>query len=45
MAIAAVGAVLIVFAFGQLWVTTRGAAAAAELGYGVLTILEVATVS
>jgi hypothetical protein len=43
MAIATVGAVLVVFAFGQLWVTARGAAAAAELGYGVLTILEVAT--
>ena len=43
MAIAAVGAVLIVFAFAQLWMAARGAAAAAELGYGLLTILEVAT--
>jgi hypothetical protein len=42
MGIAAVGAVLVVFAFWQLWMLARGAAQAAELGYGVLTILEVA---
>lgn len=42
MAIAGVGAVLVVFAFFQLWLVTREAAKAAELGYGVLTILEVA---
>lgn len=42
MAIAAVGAVIVIFAFFQFWVVTRGATKAAELGYGVLTILEVA---
>jgi hypothetical protein len=42
MGIAAVGAVLVVFAFWQLWMLARGAAQAAELGYGLLTILEVA---
>lgn len=42
MAIATVGAVLVTFAFWQLWILLRGAAQAAELGYGVLTILEVA---
>lgn len=39
--IAAVGAILTIFAFAQLWIIVRGAAAAAELGYGLLTILEV----
>jgi len=43
MTIAAVGGVLVIFAFAQLWMIARGAAAAAELGYGVLTILEVTT--
>lgn len=43
MAIASVGAVLILFAFAQLWLAARAAAGAAELGYGLLTILEVAT--
>lgn len=43
MAIAGVGAILLLFAFAQLWMTARGGAAAAELGYGILTILEVAT--
>lgn len=43
LAIAAVGAVLIVVSFAQLWATARGAASAADLGYGVFTILEVAT--
>ncbi|MDX1494697.1 MAG: hypothetical protein R3253_11585 [Longimicrobiales bacterium] len=42
MAIAAVGAVLVVFAFFQLWVVIREGGKAAELGYGVTTILEVA---
>lgn len=42
LAIAAVGAVIVVFAFFQFWLVTRGAAKAAELGYGALTILEVA---
>lgn len=42
MAIAGVGAILIVSAFLQFWLVTRAAAEAAELGYGVLTILEVA---
>lgn len=43
MAIAAIGAVLIVFAFWNFWSMARGAGAAADLGYGVLTVLEVAT--
>ena len=43
MTIAAVGGGLIIFAFAQLWMIARGAAAAAELGYGLLTILEVTT--
>ena len=43
MAFAGVGAILLLFAFAQLWMTARGGAAAAELGYGILTILEVAT--
>ena len=34
-------AILTIFAFAQLWIIVRGAAAAAELGYGLLTILEV----
>lgn len=42
MAIAAVGAVLIVFAFGHLWLAMQGAARAADLGYGTMTVLEVA---
>jgi hypothetical protein len=42
MAIAVLGAVLIVFAFGHLWVLMRGAARAADMGYGTLTIVEVA---
>lgn len=42
MAIAAVGAVFVVFAFFQLWIVLRGAGKAAELGYGVTTIFEVA---
>jgi len=42
MGIAAVGAVLVVFAFWQLWTTLATATRAAELGYGVNTILEVA---
>lgn len=42
MAIAAVGAVFVVFAFFQLWVVIRGAGKAADLGYGMTTILEVA---
>ena len=43
LGIAGIGAILILFAFAQLWMTARGAAAAAELGYGLLTILEVCT--
>ena len=42
LAIAGVGAVLVVFAFFQFWILARNAAKAAELGYGALTILEVA---
>lgn len=42
MGIAAIGAVLVVFALWQLWTTTRIATAAADLGYGLYTILEVA---
>ena len=42
MGIAALGAVLIVLAFGHLWVVMQAGAKAAELGYGVLTIMEVA---
>jgi hypothetical protein len=42
MAIAAVGAVLVVFALWQLWLTMNRATKAADLGYGVYTILEVA---
>jgi hypothetical protein len=42
MGIAALGAVLIVFTFGQLWAVMRAAANAADRGYGRLTILEVA---
>jgi len=42
IAIAAVGAVLIIFAFGHLWVAMQGAAKAADLGYGTTTVLEVA---
>jgi len=42
MGIAAIGAVLVVFAFWQLWATLVTATRAAELGYGVNTILEVA---
>lgn len=43
MAIAGVGAVLIISAFFQFWTVARGAAEASELGYGVTTILEVAS--
>jgi len=42
MAIAGLGSVVIIFAFFQLWIIIRGAAKAAELGYGANTILEVA---
>jgi hypothetical protein len=42
MGIAAIGAVLVVFAFWQLWVVIAQAVRAAELGYGLNTILEVA---
>ncbi|MEM7415245.1 MAG: hypothetical protein AAF389_07100 [Gemmatimonadota bacterium] len=42
MGIAGIGAVLVVFALWQLWTTTRIATAAADLGYGLYTILEVA---
>ncbi|NIR80600.1 MAG: hypothetical protein GWO00_20255, partial [Gemmatimonadetes bacterium] len=37
LAIAGVGAVLVAFAFAQLWMVARDAARAAELGYGALT--------
>lgn len=39
--IAVIGAVLIVLAFGHLFLLTRSAAQAADLGYGTLTILQV----
>lgn len=42
MAISAVGSVIVAFAFFQLWLVARGAARNSELGYGVLTIIEVA---
>jgi len=42
LGIAAVGAVLIALAFGHLFLLMRSAAKAAEMGYGNLTILEVA---
>lgn len=42
MGIAAIGAVLVIFSLWQLWTTTRAATHAADLGYGVYTILEVA---
>ena len=42
LAIAAVGAVLVVFAFGHFWFLMRGAAQAADIGYGLLTVFEVA---
>ncbi|MDA1103501.1 MAG: hypothetical protein O2956_07910 [Gemmatimonadetes bacterium] len=41
MGIAALGAVLIVFAFGHFWMLMNGAARASDMGYGTLTILEV----
>ena len=40
--IAAVGAILVALAFGHLFLLLRGAARAADAGYGTLTILEVA---
>ena len=42
LAIAAIGAVLIVVAFGHFWILMRGAARAADMGYGTHTIMEVA---
>lgn len=42
IAIAAIGAVLITFAFGHLWFAMQGAAKASDLGYGTTTVLEVA---
>ncbi len=42
LGVAAIGAVLIVVAFGLLFGVLRQSAQAAEMGYGVLTILEVA---
>ena len=42
LGISLIGAVLVVVAFGLLFSVLRQAAHAAELGYGVLTILEVA---
>lgn len=41
--IAGIGGVLIVFALWHLWVMTRTAKQAADLGYGLYTILEVAS--
>ena len=41
LAIAAIGSVLIVFAFGQLWMVMRAAARAADQGYGTVTIAQV----
>jgi hypothetical protein len=43
LAISVIGAVLIVVAFGLFFGVLRTAAQAADLGYGVLTILEVAS--
>lgn len=40
--IAAIGALLIIVALWQLWVVTRAATRAADLGYGAYTIFEVA---
>jgi hypothetical protein len=40
--IAAIGASLILFALWQLWIVTRTATQAADLGYGAYTIFEVA---
>lgn len=40
--IAAIGAILVAVAFGHLFLVARSAARAAEMGYGTLTILEVA---
>lgn len=42
MAIAALGALLIVVAFAHLWLLTRSAGRAADMGYGTKTIMEVA---
>lgn len=43
MTIAAVGAILTIFAFARLWIIVRGAAAAPELRHSLLTILKATT--